>query len=379
MSSEDLQIACTCARGTEKALKFELRNLGIGDARSTGHGAVTATAKLSDVPRLNRALRIAHRVLWRLVHVRVDTAEQLTDALTAFEYEQHLRADTTIAVEAHLHDVPWTHTHYAAQRVKDCVVDHMRARGLARPNVEPRDPDVRYVLHWQRGEASLYLDTSGQPLHRRGYRVDGATAPMRETLAAALLAIGHADVQRPFVDPVCGSGTLAIEQALRSLDRAPNAGRSFPWARWPFARDELAAADARALEELAERERSELRASVRASDFSLDALAVAKQQVAAAGVRDHVTLARAEARRAEIPEGAVVVGNLPFGERLGREHLQLRGFYRGLGEHLAKHPGRRVLLFSGNPQTAEWIALGRHKRWRLMSGALEAHLYRWDL
>lgn len=377
-----------CARGTELAVEHELKGLGVEDVKA-GKGIVTARAALSLVPRANVFLRCANRVLLEIGRWEgVSTEEDLVERLARVPYEERLDGKGTLAVDAHLRDCAWTNSHYAAQRVKDVVVDRLRDLGRGRPDVDTRRPSLRFVLHWERTTATLSLDTSGDGLHQRGYRrgVEG-TAPMRETLAASILAIGHADVERPFLDPCCGTGTLAIEQAWRALRRAPGRDKRFGFERWSHRSPELDRALALARQEARDLERHELPAPIRLSDWHKDAIDAAHACIAQAGLAEHLHVERVDARRAELPKdergGGVVCSNLPFGERLGQNRLQLDGFYRTLGERLATVPGLRVLLFTAHPGARTLLALDdkahRMRHWRLKSGDLDAHLYRWDL
>jgi 23S rRNA G2445 N2-methylase RlmL len=381
-----LELICTCARGTGTALAHELKGLGAVDVVDEG-SIVRAKGDLSLVARANVFLRTASRLL--VVERRfqgVHTQDDLIDALSRVPFEERLDEKGTFCFDVHLDRVPWTNALYAAQRAKDVVVDRLRALGRGRPQVDLVRPHVRYVLSWRGTVAELSVDTSGEPLHRRGYRagVEGR-APLRETLAAALLALGHADVQRPFLDPCCGTGTLAIEQAWRALGRAPGRDRRFGFERWSKRPPELDRAIALARTEARDLERKSLPAPIHASDWHMEAVDAVTTCVAAAGVADHVVIERVDARRAEMPgDRPVVCANLPFGERLAPQRLQLEGFYRTLGDRVADVAGARVLFFSAVPDARWWLHLdprcvGRPRRWNLFAGDLPAQLLRWDI
>lgn len=373
-----------CARGTELAVEHELKSLGGSETRS-GKGVVTVAGSLDLVARANVFLRCANRVLLELERWEdVVDEDALVERLRHVPFEERLDAKGTFAVDAHLKDCAWTNSLYAAQRTKDVIVDRLRDLGRGRPDVDTRRPSLRFVLHWERSTATLSLDTSGEPLHQRGYRrgVEGM-APMKETLAASLLAIGHADVARPFVDPCCGTGTLAIEQAWRALGRAPGRDRRFGFERWSRRAPELDRALALARTEARDLEKRELAAPIRMSDWHKDAVDAAHACIAQAGLEGHLVVERVDARRAVLADGGVVCSNLPFGERLGQNRLQLDGFYRTLGEHVGSRPGARVILFTAHPGARTLLGLDekahRMRHWRLKSGDLDAHLYRWDL
>lgn len=377
--TQTFDLVATCARGTERALKFELKSLGATELKS-GPGSVTGKATPDQIADANVGSRVASRVLLGLANFEAPTEDDLVSGLADLPFEEWVPKGATFAVAAHLRSAAVTHTLHAARRVKDAVVDRFRAQGLGRPNVDTKRPQIRLVLFWERNQVALSLDTSGDSLGRRGYRAAGGEAPMRETLAAAILALGHADVARPFCDPCCGTGTLGVEQAFRSLRRAPGLGRRFAVDHWPDDRLGFRAPFRLAQEKAREALRDQLEAPIRLTDWHPEAVALCEESLENAGLRHLITVERVDARKAAIDEDAVFCANLPFGERLGQKRLQLTGFYRTLGERLASLPGRRVLLFTGLEGAEDLLNLGPpKKRWSLYSGPLPAALRRWDI
>src|SRR6266542_4203007 len=205
----------TCAKGTEGALRRELVALGLRHVRGD-RGGVSFEGPLEAGMRACLHARTAMRILLELARFPAPTQEALYEGTRAIAWEEWLTARTTLAVEASVTSSAITHSGYAALKVKDAIVDRLRDKLGARPDVDPKDPDFAVVLHLARGEAAISLDLAGEPLHRRGYRAQTTIAPLKETLAAAVLALGGADPELPFVDPMAGSGTLAIEHALRA-------------------------------------------------------------------------------------------------------------------------------------------------------------------
>ncbi|MCP4503704.1 MAG: hypothetical protein GY822_27565 [Deltaproteobacteria bacterium] len=385
--SDEVQLVCVCARGTEKAVKYEVQEIG-GDAitapaKATGRGAVLVSGKPSLIGRLNVFSRLLSKVLWVQHEFRACSEGDLVAGLSCFPFEEHLDSYSTFAIEAHLHDAAMTHSRYVAQRVKDVIVDRIRALGRTRPNVDTSRPQVRYILHWEKDRVSLSLDTSGEPLHKRGYRHPDALAPMRETLACAVLAMGHADVNRPFLDPCCGSGTLAIEQAFRALKWAPGEKRRFAFERWRFVSNDMKDGLHDARMKARDERLHELPAPIMLSDWHPSAVETATAQVQLAGLSKFITPQRVDARRVDSPgKHPVVVANLPFGDRLSDKQenkLQLEGFYRTLGDHLRTFSGARVLLFSTYDKTTRLVDLGYSTQWTLFSGPMRALLMRFEL
>ncbi len=384
-SAELLQLVVTCARGTEVALTHELKALGAAQSSHEGRGAVVLSGDWALVARINVSSRIAQKVLVQLAAFSAKDEPQMMDELSRIPFEDHLDERSTFACEAHLVDAPWDHTLFASQRVKDAIVDRMRAKKKGRPDVDVKQPRVRFVLYWHRSSATISLDATGVPLFKRGYRKEQGVAPMKETLAAAILAIAAADTRRPFIDPCCGSGTIAIEQALRALDRAPSIGRHFAFERWRTSDDAMRNAAALAREEAKAKAKKKLDAPIRLSDWHPKAIAACEANLEAAGLTSVLQVERIDARKVLSPgDRPVVVSNLPFGERLaGENKLQLEGFYRTLGEHLGSWPGARVCLYSAQERAEDLLGLsrlaGRPRRWPLASGALAATLLRWDV
>lgn len=372
-------LIATCARGTERAVRLELKRLGVTELQS-GPGSVTGVATADAFAAANVTSRCASRILRWLVDVQAPSEDDLVEGLGLFPFEELFGPRDTFAVVATLRGAPVTHTLHAARRVKDAVVDRMRDVGRGRPDVDTRHPTLRFFLFWEGERASLSLDTSGEPLHKRGYRVAQGEAPMRETLAAAILGMGHADVREPFHDPCCGSGTLGIEHVWRCLDRAPGLKRRFAIDQWRDDRLGLKGPLKRAREAAHDALRDKPKAPVVLTDWHPDALDACEACVQAAGVAEHVTIARVDARKAPYDDGTTVVSNLPFGERLGKQHKQLDGFYRTLGERLGGLAGSRLLLFTAHDNAEYLLNLGRPtKRWSLYSGPLKAMLRRWDV
>ena len=381
-----LDVIVTCARATAPAVGHELTALGATDV-VVGDAAVHCRGDWSLVARANMFLRCASRVLVRLAaHDGVVDEAAALDVLERIPFEEWLDGKGTFCIDSHTAGTQWGHSLFASQRTKDVIVDRLRRLGRGRPTVDLQRPHVRFVLSWMREHLELSVDTSGEPLHRRGYRdgVEGR-APMKETLAAALLATANAPVDRPFLDPCCGTGTLVIEQAWRALKRAPGRDRHFGFERWSSRAPELDRAVALARTEARDTELKVLPAPIHASDWHREAIDHVTTCVAAAGLTDHVQVERIDARSAPMPgERPVVFSNLPFGERLGENRLQLEGFYRTFGERMREIDGGRVVLFSALPE-ARWllnldeIAVGKPRFWKFNAGDLDAWLMRWDL
>jgi 23S rRNA G2445 N2-methylase RlmL len=381
-----MRFFATCAKGTEGALRKELAALRLPAVRGD-RGGVHFEGKLEAALRACLHSRTAMRVLLELGTFPAPTADALYEGARAIDWEPWIDLRTTLAVEATVSSTTITHSGFAALKVKDAVVDALRERHGARPDVDPKDPDVRIVLHLAKGEASLSLDLAGSPLHRRGYRAAMTDAPLKETLAAAVLLLGGVDPELPFVDPMCGSGTLAIEHALRARRIPPGLGRAFGFQRWPGYRGPVQSAWDRLREEARASILPRAPAPVLARDGHPKAVEAALRNVATARFAADVVVTKADARDLEpVADAGTIVSNPPYGERLGGpgegasaadvrvSEKKLGGFYRGLAEMLARHHGWSAVLLSGNPLLARAIPLRPKIDHRLWNGPLEAHL-----
>ncbi len=387
----------TCAKGTEGALRRELTGLRLAEVHGD-RGGVSFQGELEAGMRACLHARSAMRVLLELARFPAPSAEALYQGVRSVAWQEWLTVRSTLAVEATVGSSAITHSGFAALKVKDGVVDALRDALGARPDVDPKDPDVRIVLHLQRDQATVSLDLAGAPLHRRGYRAAMTEAPLKETLAAAALLLGGVDPALPFVDPMAGSGTLAIEHAMRARRIAPGLGRAFGFQRWPAYRG--------GPQSLWDRMKAEARAAVLprapapivARDGHPKAVEALRRNAAAAGVLADLAIAKADARDlTPIAGEGTLVSNPPYGERLGGKGRRMRGeeppapgqaavaekklagFYRGLSEMLARHRGWTVVLLSGNPLLQRAIAARPEVDHRLWNGPLEVHLLRYRI
>ena len=215
-----------CPRGLEVALSDELAQLNASGVRSTDGGVAFAGA-IELAYHINLESRLASRVLWEVGRGTYRDERDIYRLASEIDWPQHFRADRTLRVDVAATRSPLKSLEFATLRIKDAVCDRHRAAGGARPSVSKERPDVRVHAYLSAGEMIFYLDTSGEALFKRGYRREASEAPLRENLAAGLLRIARWQPGTPLLDPLCGSGTIAIEAALMALDIAPGARRTF--------------------------------------------------------------------------------------------------------------------------------------------------------
>jgi 23S rRNA G2445 N2-methylase RlmL len=367
----------SCAKGTEGALRRELVNLRIRAPRGEG-GGVSFEGSFEDGMKACLWSRVAMRVLLEVAAFPAPDADALYEGAYAADWASFLTAKSTFAVSASVQDSrTLRHSGFAALKVKDAVADHLRDRRGARPDVASDDPDLSVFLHLRGADARLYLDLAGQPLHRRGYRVAMTEAPLKETLAAAVLALGRVEPTLPFIDPMTGSGTLAIEQALAARKMAPGLQRRFGFERWPGQEANL-----RVWAALKDRARAgalpAAPASILARDVSAEALDAARRNAAAAGVGADITFEPGDvADLAPTDPPGAVCANPPYGERLAPPALD--ALYRRLAASLRRMKEWSAVVLCANPAFPAIMGLRPELSHRLWNGPLEARLLRYQI
>ncbi|MFM8332306.1 MAG: bifunctional 23S rRNA (guanine(2069)-N(7))-methyltransferase RlmK/23S rRNA (guanine(2445)-N(2))-methyltransferase RlmL [Candidatus Methylumidiphilus sp.] len=374
----------TAPLGLELLLADELRGLSLADVKDARAGAAFS-GNLEAAYRACLWSRLANRILLRLATFPAPTPEALYAGALAIDWAEHLSPDSTIAVDFAASRSQITHTQYGAQKVKDAIVDQFRELCGVRPSVRLDRPDIRVNVYLDKDIAQVSLDLSGDSLHKRGYRLDGGTAPLKENLAAAiLLRAGWPQVAQAggeLVDPMCGSGTLLVEAAWMAADVAPGLRRDFyGFQGWKNHRADIW--DALVSEAQARREAGLRREANPISGYDLDRHAVhaALDNIDRAGLRGRVQVSRREAEEARprLAHGLLVV-NPPYGERMG-EAEQLAGLYGGLGKLLQNHfQGWKASVFTGNPDLAFKLGIRARKFYTLYNGAIECKLFNFDV
>ena len=363
----------SCPRGLEAALAAELGALGATDVAAVD-GGVGFAGDLVLACRANLESRLASRILWRVGGAPYGDERDLYEAVQAIDWTRHFRQDRTLRVDVAATRSPLTSLEFATLRVKDAVCDRFRAERGVRPSIDKRAPDVRVHVHLTEREASIYLDTSGEPLFKRGYRRESEEAPLRENLAAGLLALAQWTPDRVLLDPMCGSGTIAIEAALIAADRAPGLARSFGFQK-------LLWYDGPAWQRMKQAARDRVRrppspVSIFASDLSPQAVARTGANLEAAGVAAFVQVEQADALLRAAPAAAgLLLSNPPYGVRLD-DARRLAEFYPRLGDALKRgYSGWTACLFTGDLRLARLIGLKPDRRTPLWNGALECRLF----
>ncbi len=365
-----------CPRGLEAVLGDELGALGARDIAPT-HGGVGFGGDWLTAYRVNLESRIATRVLWRVCQGRYRDEEDVYRLAYGATWAKWFTPDDTIRVYVTARHSPLKSLEFATLRIKDAVCDHFRTVCARRPSVDTVDPHVRVHAFLTRDTLALYLDTSGEPLYKRGFKHAAVEAPLKENLAAGILRLTGWSAQEHLVDPMCGSGTFLIEAAQIALDVAPGLGRRFGFERFRhFDRPGWAG-----LREAAEaRRRPSCRLHISGSDIVGDQVRRARVNTEAAGLGGCVELARADFVELAPPASAgVLVTNPPYGVRIG-ETEALEQAYPRWGDALKQRwSGWRCFFLTADPVLPKAIGLKASRRTPLFNGALECRLFEYRM
>lgn len=363
----------SCAKGLEYLLVDEAKAMDI-HATATMAGA-NADGCLADAQRLVMFSRMASRVLWPIAHFDCRTEQDLYQGAHAIDWQRHIGPSATLAIDARISSDTLTHERYAAQRLKDAIVDRLRADTGARPDVDVENPDVRINLHIRKGVADIAIDLGGGSLHKRGWRQEQGEAPIKENLAAAMLYRGKwLEVYRDggaLIDPMCGSGTLLIEAALMAADEAPGLHRyqnrvpskwlGFDTAAWQALCQEAT--------QRAERGRAALRPVFTGYDSQPDVLRKAVANCDRAGLSETIRFERQPVSALKAPPQAkgLVVCNMPYNQRLQAD----QALYREIGDVLRSQlPDWRAVLLCGSDELAFASGLRAKKKYEFHNGSL---------
>jgi len=370
------QFFATCPRGLEAQLAEELGALG-GTRIEAVPGGVGFAGNWETCYRANLWSRLATRILWRVAQAPYKREEDIYRLAHDVPWHQRFAVRRTLRVYVTAIRSPLKSLDFITLRIKDAVCDRFRAETGARPSVDTAEPDMRIHAFLTDSEATLYLDTSGEPLYKRGYKYASVEAPLKENLAAGILRLAGWQPGMALLDPMCGSGTFLLEAALLAHDIAPGLARKFGFFRMEGFE---AALWQRLLDEAKARRKPVGPQPLYGSDISADQMERARQNLAAAGLHESVELRRADLLALEAPAAeGVMLANPPYGVRLD-EQERLAAFYPKLGDALKKHfAGWRCYFISADTQLPKLIGLKASKRTPLYNGALECRLFEFKM
>ncbi len=372
MDSTNHRFFTPCPRGLEPVLEQELHALGIPSTQKT-EGGIAFQAPWSALYRVNLESRIASRVLWQVGHTSYRSENDVYHAAYGLPWPDWFLPSHTIKVKVSARQCPLASLDFVTLRIKDAICDKFMSARHRRPSVDTHRPHIRIDAFLDATTVTLYLDTSGEPLFKRGHRIGAVEAPLRENLAAGLLRLAGWTPRTVLLDPMCGSGTIPLEAALIARQIAPGHARSFAFER-------LLIHDAQYWGRLREAARThqlaEVPAPIYASDCDPAAVKIAQRTFQGAGVAIDIRLRQSDVLDLTAPaEQGIVLINPPYGVRLSQPD-EFDAFYPKLGDWLKQRfADWQAYVFTGDSRVPKLIGLSPSKRVPLFNGSLECRLY----
>ncbi len=395
-TDKNYPIIVSCAKELSKWTAREMKNLGYSIIDQTENTVVTRGA-MRDMMVLNLKLRTAHRVLVPLLRADCRTIRDLYELVKSIDWENLLEADGYFSVSSIVHNYRIRDTRIPSLYTKDAIADRMREKCQRRPDSGGENIGAAVFVYWEKDQVIIYLDTSGEPLSKRGYRKIPGSAPLQETLAAACIMAMEWNGNEPFLSPMCGSGTPAIEAALMALNRAPGFlkthfafqsikgyNRIIPGekANNNFSRQKYGATPEQIWKEIqtkAKEEEKEFKSRIIATDISPEAVENAHSNAILAGVAQYIEFKACDFAETPVPETkGRIFFNPEYGIRLGTEE-ELKPVYERIGNFLnEKCRGWVGGLITGNPELAKCVNLRYRNRVPFLNGPIDCRLFIYD-
>jgi putative N6-adenine-specific DNA methylase len=377
MRRADFNMIATTQFGLEEVLAAELKQLGAQQIKISTR-AVEFTGDQRLLYQANIWCRTAIRILVPFANFYVRDEEDLYRKVSRIRWRDYLSLSQTFAINAVVSNSTFQHSLFLSQLTKDAIVDQFRRDTGERPTVDVSRPDVRFNLHMYENQVTLALDASGDSLHRRGYRLQTNVAPLNEALAAGIILLTGWDRKSPFIDPMCGSGTLLIEAAMLAYNIAPGLyrGHNFGFVAWQDFNKKLFE---EVLTEARAQRLPEADIEIIGSDIDRDYIDAARNNITEAGLEDEIRVRVRDIKDAQrVGEQGLVVLNPPYGERIGSSDLH--ELYRTIGDTLKTNfSGYDAYVFTGNLEAAKYIGLRTSRRIPLYNGPIECRLLKYEL
>ena len=373
--SQRFPIIVKTIAGLEEVLASELEQLGCEGVVPLNR-AISVMGDQATLYRINYACRTALRVLKPLFHFEITEQKDLYDNIFQHPWEDLLDPDHSFAIDAVISYTVFTNSQFVAQRAKDAIADRLREKFSRRPSVDLENPDLRINIHLFKDQCTVALDASGSSLHRRGYRKSTGPAPLNEVLAAGLIALSGWDCKRPLYDPMCGSGTIVAEAAMR----AKNIPAGYFRTSWGFMKwrdfdgalwEEVKASCNEGIREAD--------VAIHGSDRSRKVIESATENLEYAGLTNDVSLSIVTFEESEPPfPGGIIVCNPPYDERIQLDDSV--AVYKMIGDTLKRrYAGYTAWLISSDIETIKFIGLRPSRRIPVQNGPLECRLLRFEL
>jgi putative N6-adenine-specific DNA methylase len=363
-------------RGLEAGLARELADIGATNIQEQNR-AVTFYGNQATLYGANLSLRTALRILKPIHSFKIETQQDLYRKMRDYDWSRFLQTSDTLAIDTAVYSPIFSNSLFVAMKAKDAIVDQFRDRTGQRPSVDLEHPTLRLHLHLQNKSCTVSLDSSGESLHRRGYRTEAMQAPINEVLAAGLIALSEWNRSDPFIDPMCGAGTIAIEAALLAWNMAPGLSRKhFGFMNWPDYDAKLWEQVRQAALAAVTREAP----TVFAADVSARAIRIAQTNLELSGLpADAVQFEIGPLDQYRPPPGpGTVVMNPPYGERLRKDDIEL--FYKSIGDRLKQaYSGYTAWILSSNMEALKRVGLQAARKITLFNGPLECSYRKYEL
>lgn len=371
------KVIITCNSRLSPYLQKEVQDLGFVPKRIFSTG-VELEASVNDCIKLNLNLRCASQILYSIKSFQARNADDVYREVAALPWEDLIDFNGYVSINSNVNNESITTPLFANLKVKDAIADRIKARKGLRPNSGPDLSQTVIHLYWQENQAELYIDTSGETLAKHGYRKHPGKAPMLEALAAGVVYATEWDMKSPFVNPMCGSGTLAIEAALIATNRKPGLFRMNYAFMHILGYDQEVFFEERRLLKAAIIKKTDLK--IIASDISAEAVEISINNAKTAGVDTLIEFQTCDFKDTNVPqEEGVVVFNPEYGERLG-VHSKLENTYREIGDFMKQScKGYKGYVFTGNPELAKKIGLRASRKIEFYNGRLDCRLMEYEL
>jgi putative N6-adenine-specific DNA methylase len=360
--------------GLEEILAQELIESGANDVR-IGRRMVAFSGNKELLYKANFCCRTALRILKPIAEFKANNPDEVYEKVKEIDWSKYIAEKKTFAIDAVVYSMTFTHSKFVSYRVKDAIVDFFAEKDLPRRSTRINNPDLQLHIHISHNHCTIALDSSGESLHKRGYRVEDTGAPLNEVLAAGMILQTGWKGESDFMDPLCGSGTLLTEAALIALNIAPGVYRDqFAFEKWDDFDPEL-------FEKIStdDSDEREFQFKIYGSDISPKAISIARQNVKNAGLSKYIELKVQDIQDiTQVPENGILVTNPPYGERLNFKDLD--ELYSAIGERL-KHVfiGYDAWIISSNMEGFQKIGLKPSYKTKLMNGAIDCEYRQYQI
>ncbi len=373
---ENFNMVAKTLFGFEDLLVKELKQLGAQDVKA-GVRNVSFVGDKGFMYKANLGLRTAIKILKPIKTFSVSNEDDLYKQVYNIKWEKYLKATGSLAIDATVHSKHFTHSKFIALKTKDAIVDRFRDNGGVRPNVDLRFPDLKINVHIDRSVCTISLDSSGESLHKRGYKLATNIAPINEVLAAGLIMLSGWDGQSDFMDPMCGSGTMLAEAAMIACNIPPNLMRKeFAFERWEDWDVDLF----EKIEESLLKKTRDFHYKIIGYDKSPSAVHKAKENIKNAHLDEFISIKHEDFFKTQRPGEAQklhMVFNPPYGERLD---IQMEQFYKQIGDTLKQnYPNTDAWFITSNLEALKHVGLRPSRKIKLFNAKLESRLVKYEI